>query len=65
MERNYKDDQTNEIEALDSIYCGDMESKLPFITTFLNGGMTSGDVSWKRFHSNYASTPYHKTFKHI
>jgi hypothetical protein len=28
MERNYKEDQANEIEALDSIYCGDMESKL-------------------------------------
>lgn len=26
MERNYKEDQTNEIEALDSIYCGEMES---------------------------------------
>ncbi|KAG4080211.1 hypothetical protein HA402_008282 [Bradysia odoriphaga] len=25
MERNYKEDQTNEIEALDSIYCGEME----------------------------------------
>ncbi|XP_055380677.1 RWD domain-containing protein 1 [Condylostylus longicornis] len=25
MERNYKEDQQNEIEALDSIYCGDME----------------------------------------
>lgn len=28
MERNYKEDQTNEIEALDSIYCGEMESML-------------------------------------
>lgn len=27
MERNYKEDQLNEIEALESIYCGDMESK--------------------------------------
>lgn len=27
MERNYKEDQANEIEALDSIYSGDMESK--------------------------------------
>lgn len=26
MERNYKEDQTNEIEALDSIYCGEIES---------------------------------------
>ncbi|XP_063706956.1 RWD domain-containing protein 1 [Culicoides brevitarsis] len=25
MERNYKEDQCNEIEALDSIYCGEME----------------------------------------
>jgi len=25
MERNYKEDQTNEVEALDSIYCGEME----------------------------------------
>ncbi|KAH8382100.1 hypothetical protein KR009_001891 [Drosophila setifemur] len=25
MSRNYKEDQTNEIEALDSIYCGEME----------------------------------------
>jgi len=25
MERNYKEDQINEIEALDSIYCGEME----------------------------------------
>jgi len=25
MDRNYKEDQQNEIEALDSIYCGDME----------------------------------------
>lgn len=25
-QRNYKEDQANEIEALDSIYCGDMES---------------------------------------
>lgn len=28
MSRNYQEDQNNEIEALDSIYCGDMESKL-------------------------------------
>ena len=28
MSRNYQEDQLNEIEALDSIYCGDMESKL-------------------------------------
>lgn len=27
MSRNYQEDQNNEIEALDSIYCGDMESK--------------------------------------
>lgn len=27
MTRNYKEDQQNELEALDSIYCGDMESK--------------------------------------
>lgn len=27
MERNYKEDQRNEVEALDSIYCGEMESK--------------------------------------
>lgn len=27
MERNYKEDQANEIEALESIYCDDMESK--------------------------------------
>lgn len=27
MERNYKEDQTNEIEALESIYCDDFESK--------------------------------------
>lgn len=25
MERNYKEDQSNEVEALDSIYCGEME----------------------------------------
>lgn len=25
-QRNYTEDQSNEIEALDSIYCGDMES---------------------------------------
>lgn len=25
--RNYKEDQNNEIEALDSIYCGEMDSK--------------------------------------
>ncbi|KAH8332524.1 hypothetical protein KR074_004734 [Drosophila pseudoananassae] len=25
MSRNYKEDQTNEVEALDSIYCGEME----------------------------------------
>uniref|UniRef100_A0A1I8NTN3 RWD domain-containing protein n=1 Tax=Stomoxys calcitrans TaxID=35570 RepID=A0A1I8NTN3_STOCA len=25
MSRNYQEDQTNEIEALDSIYCGDMQ----------------------------------------
>lgn len=28
MERNYKEDQANEVEALDSIYCGEMESEL-------------------------------------
>lgn len=28
MDRNYKEDQTNEVEALDSIYCGDMEGRL-------------------------------------
>lgn len=27
MERNYKEDQTNEVEALDSIYCGEMEGE--------------------------------------
>lgn len=27
MERNYKEDQANEVEALDSIYCGEMESQ--------------------------------------
>jgi len=32
MSRNYKEDQTNEVEALDSIYCGDMQSEC--ITTF-------------------------------
>lgn len=25
MERNYKEDQTNEVEALESIYCSDIE----------------------------------------
>lgn len=25
--RNYKEDQANEVEALDSIYCGELESK--------------------------------------
>lgn len=25
MERNYKEDQNNEIEALESIYCDDIE----------------------------------------
>jgi hypothetical protein len=25
---DYKDEQNNEIEALDSIYCGEMKSKL-------------------------------------
>lgn len=29
--RNYKEDQNNEIEALDSIYCGEMDSKFWFI----------------------------------
>lgn len=42
MERNYREDQTNEIEALDSIYCGELEVlaseplhrfKLPIATT--------------------------------
>lgn len=27
MERNYKEDQANEIEALESIYCDDIESE--------------------------------------
>lgn len=27
MARNYIEDQTNEIEALESIYCGELESK--------------------------------------
>lgn len=26
MERNYREDQVNEVEALDSIYCGELES---------------------------------------
>lgn len=30
-QRNYTEDQANEIEALDSIYCGDMESMWLFI----------------------------------
>lgn len=30
MERNYKEDQNNEIEALDSIYWGQMESMNSF-----------------------------------
>lgn len=29
--RNYKEDQNNEIEALDSIYCGEMDSKTWFL----------------------------------
>ncbi|KFB53069.1 AGAP003063-PA-like protein [Anopheles sinensis] len=41
MERNHKEDQTNEIEALDSIYCGELEVletdphkfRLPIATT--------------------------------
>lgn len=28
MIRNYREDQLNEIEALDSIYCGELEGKL-------------------------------------
>lgn len=31
MDRNYKEDQANEVEALDSIYCGEMESKSNFL----------------------------------
>lgn len=27
MARNYKEDQSNEVDALDSIYCGEMESE--------------------------------------
>lgn len=27
MDRNYKEDQTNEVEALESIYCNDIEGK--------------------------------------
>lgn len=27
MERNYKEDQANEVEALESIYCDDIEGK--------------------------------------
>lgn len=27
MERNYAEDQANEVEALESIYCDDIESK--------------------------------------
>lgn len=44
MDRNYKEDQANEVEALDSIYCGEMESKfkerdmafLPISATFIS-----------------------------
>lgn len=35
MERNYREDQINEVEALDSIYCGELESKLPSIKLFV------------------------------
>lgn len=28
MERNYKEDQANEVEALESIYCNDYEGNL-------------------------------------
>lgn len=31
MDRNYREDQANEVEALDSIYCGEMESMSTFV----------------------------------
>lgn len=35
MARNYREDQANEVEALDSIYCGEMESKSVVISQIL------------------------------
>lgn len=35
MERNYREDQCNEIEALDSIYFGEMEGRFYFTNKYL------------------------------
>jgi len=52
MSRNYKEDQTNEVEALDSIYCGDMESKYH--------GTSLKSISNNCFCSVLATEPHHK-----
>lgn len=36
MERNYAEDQANEIEALESIYCNDIEGEMFTLTIILN-----------------------------
>ncbi|XP_037948820.1 RWD domain-containing protein 1-like [Teleopsis dalmanni] len=56
MSRNYKEDQANEIEALDSIYCGDMEIlateplhkfKIPIATEEYNAEEQSNGLACK------------------
>lgn len=37
MERNYAEDQANEVEALESIYCDDIEGKLHISSIFTLG----------------------------
>lgn len=45
MERNYKEDQANEIEALESIYYNDFEGKNPNCVQYLIGILTSMKIN--------------------
>lgn len=55
MDRNYREDQENEIEALDSIYCGELESKDWFIYKkyFIKFEVTTEVSRFLQFLSTY------------
>lgn len=39
MERNYKEDQQGEVEALESIYCDDIEGIQPNPSSFIESNL--------------------------
>lgn len=44
MERNYAEDQANEVEALESIYCDDIEGKIQINIFFSSSGCDKNEL---------------------